>query len=179
MTLALPELPDPSPILAELRDFKVTAENYQEVCDSLIEVKSQYKRLDEEEKKITDPLKVSMKAAKDWFGKPKKVYEQLEVILKNLVVGYQAELQAVKRQAIAEISQGSPDARHTLAVIADSPQPVGIQTREIWDFEIVDRTKVPGQFWVIDEAAIRQYAGKNVDVPGVRFFKKQIIAVKT
>lgn len=175
----LPALPDPSPLLSELLDLQVTTENYQEICECLIEVKTNINRLDEEERKITDPLKLSLKNAKAWFAKPKKTYERMEMILKSLVVKYQATLQATKIEAIREIATGSVDARHTLAELAEAPQPVGIQTREIWDFEIVDRSQVPGQFWVIDESAIRAYPHKESGIPGVRFFKKTSVAVKT
>lgn len=175
----LPTLPDPSPLLEELTKLEVTVENYPEICDCLIEVKANYKRLDEEEKQITDPLKLSLKRTKEWFARPKKVYEKMEQILKDLVSKHQATLQETKFAAVRQIASGSVDARNTLAFLAEAPQPPNIQTREIWDFEIVDRSQIPGQFWVVDESAIRAYPHKESGIPGVRFFKKQIVAVRT
>lgn len=178
MLPAKPTLPDPTPILVELRSMQVSEENYGEICEAVIETKAQYKRLDEEEHKITDPINEALKAARSWFAAPKKAYVEIERILKEKIIEHQEALRTKKAEAVAQITQGSVDARHTLADLAKPPHPPAIQMREVWDLEIVDRSQVPPMFWTIDESALRKYAGK-CDVPGVRFFKRPVVAVGT
>lgn len=177
MTLlpAKPQLPQVTELIKEVSDLVVTEHNYTEICEAVVETKSQYKHLDEAEKRITKPLNEALKEAKSWFATPKKAYAEVERILKEKILGYQATLQARKIEAVKTLQID------TLAQISASPHPSEVQTREVWDMEIVDPAQVPGQFWIriIDEAKLRSFASSGVDIPGVRFFKRAILAVKT
>lgn len=176
---AKPNLPDPSDILADLEAMPVTADNYGEICESVIEAKTKLKEIKAKEKELTDPIKQALKVAQSWFTGPKKTYERIEQILKAKIAEHQGTLQLVKRQAVLAIAQGSVDARHTLAEMSDPVQPLGIQTREVWDMEIVDVSKIPASFWIIDEGKLRSFASTGIEVPGVRYFKRPVIAVST
>ncbi len=57
----------------------------------------------------------------------------------------------------------------------------GISYRESWDFEIVDRDKVPDEFWIIDDSKLTKYARamkEQAKVEGVRFFSKRVVAAR-
>lgn len=175
----LPALYDPTDLIAEVSAMVPTDENYPEICEGILIAKENVTRLNEEEAKITAPQLESLKAARAWFGKPRETYAKIEAILKSKVVEYQGQLRARKALAVAQLTAtGAPDARGTLAELSAAPQPPGIQTREVWDFELTGDA-LPSSLLCPNLPAIRALAGKGVTVPGVRFFKKTIVAAAT
>jgi hypothetical protein len=62
-------------------------------------------------------------------------------------------------------------------VETDSAQ---VTARLVWDFEIVDESKIPREYLMVNEKAIRAAIKAGVrDIPGVRIFQKEELAVKT
>ena len=55
----------------------------------------------------------------------------------------------------------------------------GVTTRMEWDFKIVDIAKIPREYLMVNEIAIRNL-GKNtkgrINIPGVEFFEKPVVA---
>lgn len=176
----LPVLHDPKDLLSEISIIVPTDQNYQEICEALLIVKANITHLDTEEAKIADPQIASLKALRAWFGQPRETYSKIEALLKSKIAEYQGQLRARKALAVAQLTAtGAPDARGTLAELSAAPQPPGIQTREVWDFELCDAAAVPREYLVPNLPAIRALAGKGVAVPGVRFFKKTVVAAAT
>lgn len=63
---------------------------------------------------------------------------------------------------------------------ANAPRAEGIQTREVWKFEVVNADLVPREYLVPDEVKIRgvvKALGSSAIIPGVKIWKEKVIAV--
>lgn len=60
-----------------------------------------------------------------------------------------------------------------------TPQVKGITYRDVWKFEIVEPTKVPRQYLMVNESAIRSVVNglkANANIPGVRVYCERQVA---
>lgn len=58
----------------------------------------------------------------------------------------------------------------------------GVHERSVWGFEIVDPSKIPLQFLIVDEKKIGKYVSamrECGEIPGVKIFKKTVLAVRS
>lgn len=59
------------------------------------------------------------------------------------------------------------------------PAVSGVSTRKVWQFEVVDTSKVPAEFWILDTPAIgRAVRGGARDIPGVRIYSEDSVSVR-
>lgn len=61
----------------------------------------------------------------------------------------------------------------------EPPKVIGVQTREVWKFEVMDSDLVPRQFLSVDEAKIRKVVGAlkgDTRIEGVRIWSEKAIA---
>ena len=83
-------------------------------------------------------------------------------------VGYKkAEAKKESEQIIINIPE---------ITIKEEPNPKGISYRENWDFEVVDDSKIPAQYLVIDGVKIGKVVRamkKNTNIPGIKVFCKK------
>lgn len=153
------------------------------------EVKTQYKRIDEERTKITKPLREGLKALQDFFNPPLKNYAEMEKILKERIVQCQQHMRAQHDAAVQAAQQAFQQgdmtqlAQATQAIAsAEASTPQGVSIRVTWGFEIEDYTKIPMQFWMINESAIQAAitaAKGQIQIPGVKVVRKEGVAVRT
>lgn len=70
-----------------------------------------------------------------------------------------------------------------LAPVAPMAKAAGVSIREGWGFEVVDTMKLPPKYWVriVDTGSIQRdidQAKGKIEIPGVRIFSKDTVAVK-
>lgn len=166
---------------ASLQDLPCTAETYPGICEALIEAKARVKEITEQREKILGPLREVEKAVREWFKAPLETYGMIENVLKQRVAGYQETLRQEKHAAIVAAGQApTPSAMAQLTALAAPPTPTAITFRKTWEVEIVDPNLVPREYLLIDTSALRKVcvATKGqIQVPGVRFFQKDGVAV--
>jgi len=144
------------------RPIKEAAKQAKEIIDPKItafETEREQARL-AEEAKLREQARV----------KEQKLLEQAKAL--------EAKGKTVQAAAKVEAAQSIP----TPAVMPSIPKVEGTYHREEWDAEIVDRKLVPYEYWLIDEAKIKKIVKANdgnIDIPGVRNFKKRIQASRS
>jgi hypothetical protein len=164
-----------------LQDLPCTSETYPGICEALIEVKARVKSLIAQRETVLGPLREAERAAREWFRAPLETYQMIENVLKERVAGYQETLRKEKHAAIVAAGQApTPTAMAQLTALATPPTPTAITFRKTWEVEITDPNLVPREYLLIDIAALRKVcvATKGqIQVPGVRFFQKDGVAV--
>lgn len=168
---------------ATLQNIPCNELTYPGICEALIEAKARIKYLTEQRDTILKPLKAAEKAARDWFRHPLEVYTAVETTLKARVAGYQDELRRQKQLTIeAAGREPTPAAMAQLTALATPPTPAAISFRKIWKVEITDPNLVPRQFLLIDMAALHKACTDTegqAQIPGVRFYQDQSVAVRS
>jgi hypothetical protein len=157
--------------------------------------------VEEARRLVTDPLKRKAKEVEDAVRPIVAALDELIRVGKSKVITWsraenerakreyeereKAEAAAIATAQTAAVQTGGPVA------VADvppppAPAPRGIRTdygsatmRKVWDFEIVDASKIPVSFLVPNEQAIRgAVKGGTRDIPGVRIFQRDDVAVR-
>ncbi len=165
--------------VAALRAFEITNDaDYAEAGELVQGVKADFKRYDDERKKVTGPLNQVLDQVNDWFRPVLTSLRQSEAILKDKIAAYtmkqRAAQEAAMHAAAAAIQVGAPVNVTTLAPVAAPPP--GVSVKEYWDFEIEEPNKVERQFCSPDPEKIRNAIPREVHpkltpkMAGVRFF---------
>ena len=166
---------------AALQDLPCNAETYPGICEALVEVKAHVNRLTTKRETVLGPLREVERAAREWFRAPLETYQMIETVLKQRVAGYQETLRREKQAAIVAAGrEPTPTAMAQLTALAVPPTPTAISFRKTWEVEITDPNLVPREYLLIDVAALRkvcQATKGQIQVPGVRFFQKDGVAV--
>jgi len=166
---------------ASLQDLPCTSQTYPGICEALIEVKARVKGLTVQRETVLGPLREAERAVREWFRAPLETYQMIENVLKERVAGYQETLRQEKHAAIVAAGQApTPSAMAQLTALATPPTPTAITFRKTWEVEITDPNLVPREYLLIDTAALRKVcvATKGqIQIPGVRFFQKDGVAV--
>lgn len=178
-----------SEALALLKDFKInTQEDLEFVAEALADVKGYLKRLEARRKEITDPMNAALRSVRSLFKPPIDAHKETERLLKQLISDAKAREEKENTVAIeaaaAALDDGDVETTHdALAHVRHTSNVGSIQTRKIWDFEIVDADNVHRDLCSPDRAKIKAYMkeerddnGEPLYTPGIRFFQKTIVA---
>ncbi len=144
-------------------DLESTGKDLQVVKKRLQEVR-------EEKEKIMSPIKEAMQACKDFFDPVIKKLESLDQALRSEVLRWESRLndEAQERCPGQVIKFGRPEAEN-------------ITTRENWDYEIEDLSKVPRNYFILDEKRMKQIARETkgmVSIPGIKFICNRSVVVR-
>lgn len=173
-------------VLEHARSLVITTqEDLAFVAEVLGEVKSQAKRIDERQKKITKPLNEALASIRELFKPILSFYGAAERDLKARISEAHDRQQANNAQALAEAQQAaSPGGiAAALAKVQHVSNVAGVSLREKWAFEIVDPSAVPRELCEVSPKLIREYVktcGENgpQEVPGIRFYKESVVAAR-
>lgn len=164
----------------------------------LSDVKNLQKLITQEKKKALDPIKQTVEAIKGWFAPAEEKADAAESNLKRAMASYQdaksAEI-ARKQESIAkrtEAGQLKPEtAVRKMGEVGEAKTSVKTESgsatfSKVKKVRIVDRSKVPDEFWVIDEVAVRSHAlvlskssgGIGEVIPGVEVYEETVVSAK-
>jgi len=159
------------------------------------------KTVEEKRKFFVAPLNEQVKRINDLFKQITTPLEKAEATLKAKVLAYRQE-QERKRQEeeealrrLAETQQRKMEklaAKNGMPIPPPIPMPVmprqektinsgttQLTARTVWDFEIVDESKVPREFLMVNEKALRAAIKTGVrNIPGVKIFQREELAIK-
>lgn len=119
-----------------------------------------------------------------WWKPPIDTCDQAIAGLKQGVKTYRDREAAAQTAALAAVVDMAPEearAEVARAVVASAPVPAGLSERETWAAEIVDRSKIPEDYWIFDQArADREVRAMkhNFSVPGLRAVRDTIMVRK-
>lgn len=90
-----------------------------------------------------------------------------------------------EREAKAAEAQAAPEPEFTAPMVpAKAAKVAGTATRKVYDFEVVDSTKIPDAFWCVDMEKIKAFVDKNGKmaeeiVPGITVTERTAVSVRS
>lgn len=175
-------------VLAYLQTYEIaTPEQFQQAAAQYAEWKEAHAKLEASRKELTEPLNKTVKKINDRVRPALTFFDTALKLLKGIMGSYQFKEEQRQRKALeeaAELAEEGDIAGATLAIArVESQQPKieGLSSRDDWDFEVIDASKLPRHLLVPDLVAIRAEvkAKKREDaIPGVRAFVKKVFTQK-
>jgi hypothetical protein len=185
-----------------------TAEQYQAAASDLKRVGGAIDRLEALRKSMTKPLDDAKKAIMDFFRGPSEQLERAKSQIKRSMIAFSDEQDRIRRaeQAVADtaarkererieaqarraLESGKTEKAEALEMRAATvvapvidrtpPKVVGVQTREVWKFEVTNAAIVPREYLTVDESKIRKVVGAlkgDTLISGVRVWPEKSIA---
>jgi hypothetical protein len=186
----------------------VTAEDYTSAANELMRVKGQYKSIDKEREQLKAPSLEGCRRVDDFFRAPLQFLVKAEQILKGKLNHYdrqqdairveeqrradavarkereRIEAQALRAQASGKVDKAAALEQRAATIVAPiidrtPPKVAGVQTREVWKYEVIDPAAVPREYTVVDESKIRRVVGAlkgDTQIAGVRVWSEKNIA---
>lgn len=177
------------------KGVKITADTeYMVFADDLKVIKAKYNAIDDKRREFTRPIDKLKKDWMDFFAIPLDRLAKAESIIKAAMINYQRDKErarqeterALKEKAEKAREKGKEDKAEDLinqaAVVSQqevAPKVAGVIIRKAWKVRIVDATKVPRAYMVVNEEALRKVAQATkgtLTIPGVEFYEEDILA---
>lgn len=186
------------------------AAQYAVAGDELKRIKGAAKKLEELRTSITKPMDAAKKAVMDLFRTPEQRLADAEKKIKGAMLTYSAAEETRRREEQRKLDEKARKERDALAkkaaeaaakgdeskaaalqeraatvvapVVAAPAKVAGIQTREVWLFEVTDPALVPREYCSVDEKKIRAVVGGlkgETRIPGVRVYSEQQMAARS
>lgn len=186
-----------------------TDEEFEAGADHLKGIKDAQKTVESERKKITQPMYDAQKAANTFFKQFTDRLALAEKNIKAGLLKYSDEKEAEQREAQRIANEKAEKERQRLAKLAEkaedrgdkakadqfeeraastfaapiepvsAPKVSGISTKEVWEYEITDLSKVPDAYKMIDEKKLRGVVRAmkgDTYIPGVCVYPRKQMA---
>lgn len=173
----------------------------KEATEFLGKVAKAKKQLEERRQFFVKPLNEQIKRINELFKRMTLPLENAESIVKNAILKYREAVEKARREEEERLKKQWEKEQKKLEKKAQKegiplpppvppptlqPQEKTVETdtaqvtaRLVWDFEIVDETKIPREFLMPNEKAIRAAIKAGVrNIPGIRIFQREELAVK-
>lgn len=173
-------------VLAMVREYEIVdQDDYDFANGALGEVKSEWKKLDAKQKKVTKPLGDVLKEVRSWFKPAKDHYNEAERIWKEKLADAHRKAEEAQDKALKEAQEahqaGDAEAVRTAMVqsqASEIQQASNVSMIKGWDFEVTDAGQLPRQYLMPDVQAIGgvvKALGDKAGIPGVRVFEKTTV----
>jgi hypothetical protein len=160
-----------------------TDQEYQLAAEFAGYNKAALETIEEERVKQTKPMNEALKATNAFFKRAREPYDQALTMVKAKLAQYQEDCCVREKLAIeAAKACDTHDAILAVSATVNASAPVAgnVQSRTYYEFVIEDESKVPDEFWAVDEKAlgafVRATKGAKV-IPGVRVVIRKDVAV--
>lgn len=156
--------------------------------DFLGKIATAKKEVDSRRRFFTDPLNQQVKSINDLFRNYSDPLAEADKIVRNKVLAYQAEEAkrvAEEQQRVIEEAKAQTEGFAPIPIsIVEEPEKTvragagSATTRQVWTFKIVDPSKVPDEYKVIDEKKIAAVVKAGVrNIPGVEIYPTSSLVV--
>lgn len=165
-----------SAVLAAYRQVPINTAGMQAwATDTAKQLAAILKQIEAEEQSAIGPLNAVIKTIRGWFSFKKEI-EATRVHLRDAAFEFGQQAAAEQRRLLATAAEtGAGQAEIAAAVAASVPAPQGLGSRDCWRARVVDRSKVPAEYWVLDEARLDREAKASKGtavVPGIEFYNE-------
>jgi hypothetical protein len=153
-------------------------------------IKNKKTEIEEARQSWVDPLNQQVKRLNEIFRQAMVPLQEADTELRQAVLSYRQVLEAretarqveAQKKAISVAKRANTDVGEVTPVEIAKSVNTGmgqITVSKVWDFEILDLSKVPSQYIQIDVPVVRQAIqdGKR-EIPGLKIFQKEILSVK-
>ena len=161
----------------------------KEASDLLIKIKETAKAVQEKKYSIVNPLNQSLKSIRELFKPLEEKYEQAENVIKEEVVKYQQKkiekIEATKNEINKKFESGKIDFGKAVQKIENigevnnqiEGEGGSLVFRENTSFKIIDVSKIPKEYFILDEVKIRKDIMKGIEIPGVEMIKVKTVVI--
>lgn len=163
-------------------------ESYRRALGILVQLVEIKTALESRRKFFSQPLYEQMRRVNDYFGQWLKPLEEAEKLLRQKIVDYRKKLKEELKQKEEQIyeqikEEFGADELPLVEVVgnlAKTESVAGgeIQVRVVKKWEIEDESKLPREFLKPDEKKIGEAVKKGQEIPGVRVYTEEELAVK-
>ena len=188
---------DAKSLQVKVQKLKITTDKEAvQATEMLSQVKARAKRIEEIRLSYTKPLNDSLRKINGDFKMALAPYEEMERMLKRCILDFRAEQEKIRRaeeeklrkeaerKAIAEAKKNKTSQKKALENVivptiekADSAihSASGVaKTRLVWKHKITDFSKLPDEYKVVNDTAIRNARkGGLMIIPGVEFYQEE------
>ena len=186
---------------AAARELSVIDEvGLKQATDLLGWIAGAKKSLEEKRKMFAAPLNDHVKRINEFFKQRSTPLDNADSMLRGKVLGYRQEQARIRREEeerlrkLADKAQKQAEKMAVKEGIAAPPPPPipfvpqqaktveggfgAVSAKLFWDFQITDETKVPREFLMVNEKAIRAAVRAGVrNINGVTIFQTETLAV--
>lgn len=177
-----------SPLVEEAKSIKIKDEaSLEEATELLSKVNQGLDKITEEKEKVTKPANEILKAERARWKPMETVLESAKTILRQGITKYQTKVteEAAKKAAqIAEKAGSGKMAPQTaIRKMGEIQAPTksvatksgSLKFMTVQKFEVIDKTKLPWDYLLADEVAIRKAMKEDgLKLPGVRYYEEQV-----
>lgn len=153
-------------------------ESMQWATDAAKQIREIKRQVKGELDAICKPLRGVIKVHTDRFKPAIDDLDEAERHFKREIQRCMDERAEEQRKALAEAKTQEELERSVAAVAA---KPAGFTERTTWDAEVIDETKVPAKFWILNIKAIERDVRKakgQIEIPGVRVIERKIAGIR-
>ena len=188
-----------SPVLTAAMEYKVSnADEAQDASVFLRKVKDLENTVEAKRLSFTKPLNESLKNINDTFRVMREPLEKARGIVTNVIMSWKREetariyeeQQALRRRQEAEAAERAKaihdEEAEPITMIIKAPEKIApvenkignVQTVKRWTFEVVDFTKIPDSFKVINPGAVNlAIRGGTREIPGLKIYQSESLSV--
>lgn len=160
-----------------------TVEQEEEAYNALKEIKKAIKTIEDKRKEITQPLNASLKATNAMFKKLSEPFLVADKTLRGKVEDFhqiQEEKAEKERQRREKIQAAHAAKGHETHEITEPEVEVSKSTvtAKRWTFEVVDESKIPREYLIVDGTAVRKAIRNGVrEIDGLDIFQVEGLRV--
>lgn len=185
--------------------------SYEAATYELKALKAKYREIEEQRKSLKKPIDEAARRIQGFFKPPLDFLSQAEGVIKRKITTWNQEQERLRREEQRKVDEAARKERERLEararkaeekgqadkaeqlsqqaetvtpalVPSETPKAQGISTRKVWKFRVVDASKVPDKYKVIDEkkiAGVVRSLGADAEIPGVEVYPEEVIAARS
>jgi cell division septation protein DedD len=168
--------------IREIRDLPITNDEEKEfAAEGLRLVKEEYRMVEAQRKKLTEPLNGVVKEINDMLRPDREACLEAERAVKQKIAGYLEQKQLDNERALqAAASAATPaQAQTALATVSQVEAPRGVSVRYMWVATVTDASLIPREYLMPDMPrildAVRASDGK-VEIPGINIHQEPSVS---
>jgi hypothetical protein len=178
-----------NPLVSRAESFEIKNQrDMEEATKMLSEMNQIGDRIDAEKRKVLDPLNQAIKAERARWKPIETMYENGIQLLRQAMTKWQTEKTRIANEEAAKIAarvgsgKGKLKAETAIAQISEIDRPAAtvatevgaVKFRTVKKYEVVDIKKLPIEFHMPDDVAIKEAMRDGRELPGVRYYEEQV-----
>lgn len=144
------------------------------------EVSGQIREIEKQRKELIAPMLEAQRKTNALFKRWTGPLDEINKHLRKELVGYEQRQEEKRRAAEEEALASTDDPSEYLAKITQAVTPsakaAGVSIQKTWKGRVVDFSKLPDEFKIIDQSKINKavkLAGGEIDIPGVEVYQEK------
>ena len=174
-------------IIKEAHEIVITKDTMSDAVEILSKLNQQLDKVTEEREKVTAPLNAALKAERARWKPHETALEGAITALRTAMTAYQTN--ARKEEEAAKLKLAERVAKGTLKVETAVKKLDNLETPDakvftesgtvsftsVKKFELEDITKVPTEYLLLNEVAVRKAMKEGVELAGIRYFTEEVV----